>query len=79
MTALFLIYGFWFAGFLVLLLLSWLIFDKRYKKREDAASMGKPSNGYLHTSEAFNDPKDGLKYRVYYNPRTGEREYIRED
>jgi hypothetical protein len=80
MTALFLIYGTWFAGFLVLLLLSWLIFDKRYKKREDdAASMGKPPNGYLRTSEAFIDPKDGLVYRVYYNPGTGEREYIRED
>jgi hypothetical protein len=80
MTAIFLIYGSWFAGFLILLLLSWLIFDKRYKKREDdAASMGKPPNGYLRTSEAFIDPKDGLKYRVYYNPRTGEREYIREE
>jgi hypothetical protein len=79
MTAVFLIYGTWLAGFLVLMLLSWLIFDKRYKKRDDTASMGKPPNGYLRTSEAFIDPKDGLKYRVYYNPGTGEREYIRED
>jgi hypothetical protein len=79
MISLFIIYGLWFAGFVVLLLLSWLIFDKRYKKRDDPALTGKAPNGYLPTSEAFIDPKDGLKYRVYYNPRTGEREYIRED
>jgi hypothetical protein len=71
------VYGIWIVGFLVLLLLGFLVYDKRYKSRgpHDANI---PPHGYLSTQEVFIDPKDGHKYRVFYNPRTGEREYIRE-
>jgi hypothetical protein len=79
MTYVFLVYGGWAAGFVILFLISWLYYDKRYKRKEDPTSAGKPSNGYLWTAEAFIDPGNGFKYRVYYNPRTGEREYVKED
>lgn len=72
-------YGVWALGFIILLFLGWLFYDKRYKQKDDPSTIGKPSNGYLSTAEVFIDPKDGLKYRVYYNPRSGDREYVRED
>lgn len=73
----FLIYGTWFLGFIILFLLGYLVYDKRYKNSGSTAS-NKPSNGFVSTSEVFIDPKDGFTYRVYFNPRTGDREYIRE-
>ncbi|MCD1259337.1 HD family phosphohydrolase [Paenibacillus athensensis] len=72
-----LFYGLWAAGFIVLLVLSWVVYDKRYKSR-DGGNASKPSNGFVETTEVFLDPKDGLRYRVYYNPRTGDREYVLE-
>ncbi|SDN28739.1 hypothetical protein SAMN04487897_102391 [Paenibacillus sp. yr247] len=74
---LFLIYGAWLLGFIILLLLGYLIYDKRYKNN-GSQTPGRPSNGFVSTSEVYIDPKDGFTYRVYYNPRTGDREYIRE-
>ncbi|MCR8644938.1 HD family phosphohydrolase [Paenibacillus sp. N1-5-1-14] len=61
----------------VVILLGWLIFDKRYKKPSDANE--KIPFGYEPTKEVFIDPKDGLRYRVYYSARTGERRYVQED
>ncbi|NEW08139.1 HD family phosphohydrolase [Paenibacillus sp. SYP-B3998] len=71
-------YGLWFIGFIVLLLLGWFVYDKRYQSKETAHS-NKPSHGFVWTAEVFIDPKDGLTYRVYYNPRSGDRAYIREN
>ncbi|OCT10582.1 hypothetical protein A8709_22310 [Paenibacillus pectinilyticus] len=73
----FLIYGLWIAGFIILLLLGYFVYDKRYKSN-GAATPKTPPNGYLYTTEVFIDPKDGITYRVYYNPRTGDRAYVRE-
>lgn len=73
----FLIYGIWIVGFIILLLLGYLIYDKRYKTA-GAATPQSPPNGFVFTTEVFIDPKDGFTYRVYYNPRTGDRAYIRE-
>ncbi|NRF90318.1 HD family phosphohydrolase [Paenibacillus frigoriresistens] len=72
-----LIYGTWGLGFIILLLLGYFIYDKRYKNN-GSTTPNKPSNGFVSTSEVFIDPKDGFTYRVYYNPRSGDREYIRE-
>ncbi|NOU64357.1 HD family phosphohydrolase [Paenibacillus sp. LMG 31461] len=72
-----LVYGLWVLGFLILLLLGYLVYDKRYKT-DGAATPQSPPNGFLSTPEVFIDPKDGFTYRVYYNPRTGDRAYIRE-
>ncbi|MCC2684459.1 MAG: hypothetical protein K0R75_1358 [Paenibacillaceae bacterium] len=62
----------------VLILLGWLYFDRRYKKRKPGEEHSRQP-GFEPTSEVFIDPKDGHKYRVYFNSRTGERDYVRED
>lgn len=63
---------------LLLAWLSWKYFDGRYKK--NTVKQTDLLDGSLEpTSEVFIDPKDNLKYRVYYNRTNGEREYIRED
>jgi len=62
-----LIYG----GLLILALLSWFIWDKRYR-RNHGADIPK---GYVATDEVFIDPVDGKKLRVYYDPQTGNRFY----
>lgn len=67
----------WVAGILTVLLLGWLVYDKRYKQKAPGEE-SRPKNGFLSTPEVFIDPKDGYKYRVYYNPYTGERDYVRE-
>ena len=65
------------AGFVVLVWLSWRYFDRRYKT--DDAPQSKLLSGNMEpTSEVFIDPKDGKKYRVYYDRRSGEREYVEE-
>ncbi|OPH51997.1 hypothetical protein BC351_34020 [Paenibacillus ferrarius] len=76
-TPFLLFYGAWLIGIIVLFLLGYMIYDKRYKNN-GANTPAKPSNGFLSTPEVFIDPKDGFTYRVYYNPRSGDREYIRE-
>jgi hypothetical protein len=72
-----LFYGSWLVGFVILLLLGLFIYDKRYKS--SVTPQRTPSNGFLRTPEVYIDPKDGHTYRVYYNPRSGDREYIREE
>lgn len=68
---------FWVVGIAAILLLGWLVYDKRYKQKAPGEE-GRARNGFLPTPEVFIDPNDGFKYRVYYNPYTGERDYIRE-
>lgn len=67
----------WVAGFAVILFLGLFVYDRRYKAKNPGEE-GRPRNGFLPTPEVFIDPKDGFRYRVYYNPYTGERDYIRE-
>ena len=65
------------AGVVLLIWLSWRFFDQRYKSNSNR----QPNllSGELEpTREVFIDPKDGKKYRVYYNRRNGEREYVEE-
>lgn len=68
---------FWVGGFVILLLLGLFVYDKRYKQKPQGQE-DRIKNGFLPTSEVFIDPKDGHKYRVYYNPYSGERDYVRE-
>ncbi|WP_171978892.1 hypothetical protein [Fictibacillus arsenicus] len=58
---------------IVLAILSWLYYDKRYKKSET-----KVPSGYIWTEEISIDPSTGKKERVYYNPDTGDRFYKEE-
>ncbi len=67
------------AAFLFILWLGWRYFDKRYKQNPKGSDTAILSGALEKTAEVFIDPKDGLKYRVYYNRRTGERTYIQED
>jgi hypothetical protein len=60
--------------FLVILgIISWMYFDKRYKKSET-----KVPSGYIWTDEISIDPTSGKRERVYYNPETGDRFYKEE-
>ncbi|MBH0162456.1 hypothetical protein [Fictibacillus sp. 26RED30] len=58
---------------IVLGIISWLYFDKRYKKSET-----KVPSGYIWTDEISIDPTSGKRERVYYNPETGDRFYKEE-
>ncbi|WP_416730773.1 hypothetical protein [Fictibacillus sp. JL2B1089] len=58
---------------IALAIISWLYFDKRYKKSET-----KVPSGYIWTDEISIDPASGKKERVYYNPETGDRFYKEE-
>jgi hypothetical protein len=60
--------------FLIILgIISWMYFDKRYKKSET-----KVPSGYIWTDEISIDPTSGKRERVYYNPDTGDRFYKEE-
>lgn len=48
-----------------------LRFDRYRGSRKNAAS----SSEAQPTSEVFTDPDTGKRTRVWYNPKTGEREY----
>ena len=60
-------------GVIVVILLGYFIYDKRYKKNHGAVPPG-----FVATSEVNIDPVSGEKTRVYYNPDTGERFYRKE-
>ncbi|MED4050721.1 hypothetical protein [Priestia megaterium] len=62
------------VGILILALLSWLIWDKRFRNRHE---QGIP-NGFIRTNEVMVDPTTNKKLRVYYNHHTGERFYKEE-
>lgn len=59
------------GGFAVIALLSWFIWDKRYRRNHGTAV----PPGYMLTSEVFIDPISGQALKVYYDPQTGERFY----
>lgn len=61
-------------GIIVVILLGYFIYDKRYKKNKDGAV----PPGFVATSEVNIDPVTGEKSRVYYNAETGERYYRKE-
>jgi len=60
-----------YGGFLVIALLSWFIWDKRYR-RNHGVDIPK---GYVATDEIFIDPISGKKLIVYYDSQTGNRFY----
>ena len=60
---------------IVLAIISWLLWDKRYKINHGESV----PEGFEATNEVTVDPKDGAKYKVYFNPKTGERFYHKEN
>jgi len=62
------------VGILVLALLSWLIWDKRFRNRHGQNI----PNGFIRTDEVMVDPTTNKKLRVYYSHHTGERFYKEE-
>jgi hypothetical protein len=60
---------------LVIGVLSWLFWDKRYGSGKRGQAV---PNGFERTEEVNIDPTTGKRERVYYNPQTGERIYISE-
>ncbi len=63
-----------YGGLLIVGLLSWFVYDKRYR-RGHGDNIPK---GYNATPEVFIDPVNGKKLRVYYNSQTGDRFYREE-
>jgi membrane protein implicated in regulation of membrane protease activity len=64
--------------FIALVWISWVYFDRRYRGRKETYRTDRPEPGFQMTTEVFIDPKDEKRYRVYYNPSTGERQYVEE-
>ncbi|MGE5370738.1 MAG: hypothetical protein ACM3QZ_02005 [Solirubrobacterales bacterium] len=62
------------GGALIIGLLSWFFWDKRYRRNKQ---VNLPP-GCRRTDEVFIDPVDGSKQRVYYHDETGERYYLEE-
>jgi hypothetical protein len=62
-------------GFILLALLSYFVWDRRYRKNQG----GDIPKGFERTDEVTIDPSSGRKLRVYYNSRTGERFYHEEE
>ncbi len=60
-----------YGGIIVIALLSWFIWDKRYRRNHGTDI----PNGYIPTSEVSIDPVSGQELKVYYNPQTGDRFY----
>jgi hypothetical protein len=67
-------YGVQLVIILVVIVLSILVYDKRYKIRKSRVI----PTGFIRTEEVSVDPVTHEKQRVYYNRDTGERIYIRE-
>ncbi|WP_195572024.1 HD family phosphohydrolase [Paenibacillus sp. 1001270B_150601_E10] len=72
-----LFYGLPLVGLIILIIIGKKYFDKRYKQVENPRDALGLSADYVPTKEIFIDPKDGFKYQVYFNPKTGDRQYIR--
>ena len=58
----------------VIALLSWFIFDKRFKMSNN----NEIPPGYERTEETFIDPTNNKNYRVYYSAADGSRYYYEE-
>ncbi len=61
-------------GILILAFLSYVFWDKRYRKNHGTQI---PS-GFEETKEVTVDPKTGKRLKVYFNPTTGARFYYEE-
>ncbi|MFC5530415.1 hypothetical protein [Cohnella yongneupensis] len=68
-------YGVQIIIVVVLIIVSVLFYDKRYKQRKS----GVVPKGFVRTEEVNVDPVTQEMQRVYYNPGTGERIYIRQE
>jgi len=60
--------------FIAILILSYMIWDKRYRNNQGYSI----PEGFEKTDEITIDPNDGKRLRVYYNENTGERFYHEE-
>jgi hypothetical protein len=69
------IYFFELIAVIIIILLSYFIWDKRYKRKQPKQA----PKGFVKTDEVSIDPITKKKQRVYYNPATGDRLYIEED
>jgi len=65
------IYVFVQIGIVVVAIVAFVIWDKRYRKNH---GLDVPV-GFEKTEEITIDPSTGNRFRVYYNSRTGERFY----
>lgn len=61
----------YWCGFILIALLSWFIWDKRYHKNHGT----EVPQGYILTAEVFIDPISGKELKVYYDHKTGDRFY----
>ncbi|WP_100332346.1 hypothetical protein [Bacillus xiapuensis] len=67
-------YGIQLVILIVLIIGSWLIWDRRFKKKH-----GKQvPPGFIRTEEVSIDPTTKKKWVVYYHPQTGKRFYKEE-
>ena len=62
-------------GFLILAVISLVFWDRRYRRNHGSSIPA----GFEKTEEVTLDPKNGKRFRVYYNASTGERFYHQED
>ncbi|KKB38736.1 hypothetical protein [Bacillus thermotolerans] len=67
-------YGIQVIVIVILLIGSWLIWDRRFKLRHGQ----QVPEGFSRTKERFIDPTTGKKMVVYMNRETGERFYKEE-
>lgn len=67
-------YIFQLLAVIVIIVIGYLFWDKRYKKRQTLTI----PHGFIRTEEVNIDPLTNKKQRVYYNPDNGERLYIDE-
>lgn len=58
----------------ILILLSWLIWDRRFKTKHGE----QVPKGFVRTNEVSIDPTTNKRMVVYYNKETGERFYKKE-
>lgn len=68
------LYIFFEVGAVVLAIISYLIWDKRYHQNHGNTIPA----GFERTEEVTIDPSTGKKLRVYFNTKTGERFYYEE-
>lgn len=71
------IYGLPLLGLIILIIIGKKYFDKRYKQYDNPLDAIGVNGDFVPTKEIFIDPRDGFKYQVYYNPKSGERKYVR--
>ena len=73
------LYGLPLLGLIIIIWVGKTVYDKRYKQHEHPRQAIGLNADYRPTKEIYIDPRDGNKYQVYYNPHTGDRQYIRVD